>query len=424
MEYHLTRIGEHVLRPETLMLGYGYSPRFSEGSVKPPIFLTSTFVFESAQQGKDLFDFAAGRRQAPAGASPGLVYSRFNNPNLEILEDRLRVWDDAEAAEVFSSGMAAIATTLLAHLRPGDVLLYVRPIYGGTQTLVEQTLPAYGIRSIPCDDGLSIEALARAAEAAQALGRLKVILAETPANPTNDIVDIGALSVAAHAIGERTGTRPLVMIDNTFLTPIFQKPLRHGADVVLYSLTKYAGGHSDLVAGAAIGSRAVLAPVRQLRSTIGTQIDPHTAWLLTRSLETFALRVERAHENARRVALFLEQHPKVSAVKFLGLLDPQSPAGKVFYRQCTGAGSTLCFDIQGGEAEAFRFLDALRIAKLAVSLGGTETLACHPASTTHSGIAPADRDRLGITDRLIRIAIGIEHPDDLIVDLAQALAVV
>ena len=426
-KYHKTRVGGRVLKPETQMMGYGYDPTLSEGALKPPIFLTSTFVFRSAQDGKDFFDYTSGRKPLPEGQTSGLVYSRFNNPNLEVLEDRLALCEDAELAAVFSSGMAAISTTLWSYVRPGDVVLMSQPLYGGTETLIEKTLPLFGVESVGFTDGLDRASIAAAAE--QALerarrngGRVSLAIAETPANPTNALVDLAAFRAVLESIGSRQGGgRPLLAVDNTFLGPLFQHPLAHGADLVMYSLTKYVGGHSDLVAGGVAGSRAAVEPVKRLRGALGTQLDPNSAWMITRSMETLSLRMERAAQNAARVALFLRAHPKVAAVNYLGFLAPGSAGETLFRHQCRSAGSTFGFSIRGGEPEAFRLLDALQVIKLAVSLGGTETLMSHPASTTHSGVPKATRDRLGVDDALIRISVGIEDPDDLIADLAQAL---
>jgi methionine-gamma-lyase len=426
--YHTRKIGEHTLAPETQMMGYGYDPSLSEGALKPPIFLTSTFTFETAQEGKDFFDFTSGRRVLPEGKQSGLVYSRFNNPNLEVLEDRLALWEGGAAAAVFSSGMSAISTTLWAYLRPGDVLLISQPLYGGTETLIEKTLPAFGIRAVAFQDGCDRTAIHDAAEQAlllaqQTKGRVALIVAETPANPTSGLVDFALLVEASMMIGARqAGGRPPIAVDNTYLGPIFQRPLQHGVDLVMYSLTKYVGGHSDLVAGGVIGSREMVQPVRALRSALGTQIDPHTAWMLLRSLETLSLRMERGAENAVRVATFLRGHPQVRHVNYLGFLSPADPGERVFKNQCLSAGSTFSFHVHGGEREAFKVLDSLQFIKLAVSLGGTETLMSHPASTTHSGVPKATRDRLGVTDDMIRISVGIEAAADLIADLDQALA--
>jgi len=428
--YHKRKIGEHTLAPETQMMGYGYDPTLSEGALKPPIFLTSTFVFRSAQEGKDFFDFTSGRREPPAGQSSGLVYSRFNNPNLEVLEDRLALWEGGEAAAVFSSGMAAISTTLWACVRPGDVVLMSQPLYGGTETLIEKTLPNYGVRAIGCADCCDPVAVSEAAERALALagkqgGRVSLVLLETPANPTNSLVDLALMRGVSERIGTRqAGGRPPVAVDNTFLGPVFQRPLEHGADLALYSLTKYVGGHSDLVAGGVIGSRAMMTPVRSLRGALGTQLDANTAWMIMRSMETLSLRMHRSAENAAQVAQFLRAHPKVASVNYLGFLRDGDPGAAVFRRQCGSPGSTFGFSVRGGEPEAFRLLDALQVIKLAVSLGGTETLMSHPASTTHSGVPKATRDRLGVTDAVIRISVGIENAADLIADLKQALAAV
>jgi methionine-gamma-lyase len=428
--YHKRKIGDHTLAPETQMMGYGYDPRLSEGALKPPIFLTSTFVFRSAQEGKDFFDFTSGRREPPAGQTSGLVYSRFNNPNLEVLEDRLALWEGGEAAAVFSSGMAAISTALWAWVRPGDVVLTSQPLYGGTETLIEKTLPNYGVRAVGCADCCDPAAVSSAAERALALasekgGRVSLILVETPANPTNSLVDLALMRATSERIGARqAGGRPPVAVDNTFLGPVFQQPLRHGADLALYSLTKYVGGHSDLVAGGVVGSRTMMTPVRALRGALGTQMDAHTAWMLMRSMETLSLRMHRSAENAMLVAEFLRAQPKVAAVNYLGFLRDGDAGAEVFRRQCGSPGSTFSFTIKGGEAEAFRLLDALQVIKLAVSLGGTETLMSHPASTTHSGVPKATRDRLGVTDAVIRISVGIENAADLIADLTQSLAAV
>ncbi len=417
-----THIGNHALRPETLMLGYGYDPMLSEGAVKPPVFLTSTFVFGSAEEGRDFFNYASGRKQPPKGSAAGLVYSRFNHPNSEIVEDRLAIYEGAESCVLFSSGMSAITTTILAFTRPGDVVLHSQPLYGGTETLLSRTMANLGIGAVGFVDGVSEPAIRAAVKEARGKGRVSVILIETPANPTNTLVDIRLLRQIAEEIGAAQGFRPMLVCDNTLLGPVFQHPLAHGADVSVYSLTKYVGGHSDLIAGATLGSKATIGPIKALRGSIGTQLDPHSCWMLGRSLETLGLRMERANSNARLVAEFLRDHSKVGKVHYLEFLEEGSPARMVYARQCTGAGSTFSFDIKGGEKDAFAFLNALEIFKLAVSLGGTESLASHPAAMTHSGVPIEVRARIGVLETTIRLSVGIEHPDDLIADLTQALA--
>lgn len=416
-----THIGNHALHPETQMLNYGYDPELSEGAVKPPVFLTSTFVFKSAEDGRDFFDYVSGRKEPPEGRGAGLVYSRFNHPNSEIVEDRLAVYERTESCALFSSGMSAISTTLFAFVRPGDTVLHSQPLYGGTETLLAKTFHNFGVSVVGFADGVSETSVMAAAEEAMAKGRVSVILIETPANPTNSIVDISMMSRVADVIGERQGHRPIIACDNTLLGPVFQRPIEYGADISLYSLTKYVGGHSDLIAGAALGRKDVMKQVKALRGAIGTQLDPHSCWMLGRSLETLQIRMERADSNARVVAEFLNAHPKVEKIHYLPFSDPASAVGRVFAAQCTGAGSTFSFDIVGGQAASFKFLNALNIFKLAVSLGGTESLASHPATMTHSGV-PADvRQRIGVLDSTIRLSIGIEHPDDLVADLTLAL---
>jgi methionine-gamma-lyase len=421
VRYHKVKIGERALQPETLMLGYGYDPALSEGSVKPPVFLTSTFVFQTAEQGRDFFDYMAGRQMASAEGLPGLVYSRFNHPNLEIVEDRLAIHEGAESALVFASGMAAITTAILAYVRPGEAILHSRPLYGGTEVLISRTLAPFGIKGVGFTDGMNERNIRAAAEQIGANARIAMIFIETPSNPMNSLVDISLVRSISEDIARRQGTRPLVCCDNTLLGPVFQSPRRHGADMSLYSLTKYVGGHSDLIGGAIVGSAAELKPIRAMRSAIGTQLDPHSCWMLTRSLETLSLRMERAAANAAVVAKFLSEHKRVARVHYPALLPADHPTRLLMERQSRSAGSTFSFEIAGGQDEAFAFLNRLELFKLAVSLGGTESLICHPATTVHSGLTAEERSVIGITPSLIRVSIGIEHADDLIADISQAL---
>jgi methionine-gamma-lyase len=413
-------IGGRTLSPATQMMGHGYDPRLSEGSLKPPLFLTSTYVFENAAAGKRHFEGVTGKR--PGGAE-GLVYSRFNGPNQEILEDRLAIWEGAEEALTFGSGMAAIATVLLALVQPGDVIVHSAPLYAATETLIAKVLGRFGVHWLDFPAGATGEEIAGVMAAAKAKGRVALVYLESPANPTNALVDVEAVAAARDAtFGDAP---PPVVIDNTFLGPLWQQPLKHGADIVVYSLTKYAGGHSDLVAGGVVGTKAAIDPVRAMRNTIGTILDPHPAWMLLRSLETLELRMSRAGENAERVCAWLRDRPQVEHVGYLGFLAADGGRqGDIYRRHCSGGGSTFSLYLKGGEAEAFRFLDALKLAKLAVSLGGTETLASHPAGMTHLSVSEERRAALGISDNLVRISIGVEQADDLIADFAQALAAI
>lgn len=415
-------IGGRKLKPSTLMMGHGYDPTLSEGSLKPPIFLTSTFAFESAAAGKKFFEHITGKREGPAD---GLVYGRFNGPNQEILEDRLAVWDEADDCLVFSSGMSAIATMLLALVGQNDVIVHSGPLYAATETLIARILARFGVGFVDFPAGATREEIDNILDRAKTLaaekgGKVALVYLESPANPTNALVDVEAVRASRDAAfpGEQ---KPAIAIDNTFLGPLWQQPIKQGAELVVYSLTKYAGGHSDLVAGGVSGNQDLINIMRPMRNVIGTICDPNTAWMLLRSLETLELRMTRAGENAAKVCAYLKAHPKVDGLGYLGMIDDPRQQD-IFNRHCSGAGSTFSLFIKGGEAESFKFLDALKIAKLAVSLGGTETLASHPAAMTHLSVPQERKDALGITDNLVRISIGIEDPDDLIADFEQALA--
>lgn len=411
------------LHPQTLMMGYGYRPEWSEGALKTPIFQTSTFVIESAEAGKRFFQIAYGLDTADDDEKQGLIYGRINNPNLEIVEDRLTLWDEAEAGLVFASGMAAITTTLLEFLKPGDIVLHSSSLYGGTDHFLKQVMPRFGVTPVFFEAHHSPADIDAMLDAAGGRDKLAMIYIETPSNPMNTLVDIeGCAELADKYSG--AGRRVVLACDNTFLGPLFQHPLKHGADLVLYSATKYIGGHSDVVAGVCLGSRELIQRVRSMRTFLGSMADPWTAWLLSRSLETLQPRMAGMATNAERAAEFLLQHPKVEHVYYLGALEDDSAQRKIYDRQCLGAGAMISFDIVGGEAEAFRFLDALKIIKLAVSLGGTESLAEHPSTMTHADVHPDDQRRVGLTEQLIRMSIGLEHPDDLVADLEQALAAV
>ncbi len=415
-------IGGQPLRPESLMMSYGYTPAWSEGAIKPPIFQTSTFVFRNAEEGKAFFELAYGLREQGPDEEMGLIYSRLNNPSLEILEHRLCLWDGAEEAASFASGMAAIATTLLALLAPGDVVLHSEPVYGGSDFFLKNVLRKFGIEAVgvrPRATPAEWQALA----ASIAPGRLAMVFVETPANPTNHLVDLEACAALARQHG--TPEKPVrLVVDNTFLGPVFQHPLRHGADVVLYSATKFLGGHSDLVAGAALASKPLMKEIKAMRTFMGTMCDPNTGWMLMRSLETLKLRMERAAASAQHIADWLRAHPLVQRTYYLGHLEHDPAQQDIYRRHCLAPGSMISFDIRGGEAEAFCFLNALKLIKLAVSLGGTESLAEHPATMTHSDITVAEQHEMGISPAMIRLSIGVEDARDLMLDLEQAFQAV
>ena len=411
------------LRPETLAVAFGYDPEMGMGSVKPPIFMTSTFVYPSAQHAKNVHE-AYFDGTGPLVGETNHIYSRLGHPGLDFLEKRLAAIDGAEEAVAYSSGMAAHSSIALAYVRPGDSVLHGRPIYGGVDMLYNSIMPQFGSHVAAYTDGTDENDVRKAADEAMAKGPLKLIIAETPANPTAAVVDLDLMVRIADEVGAKQGHRPLVVVDNTLLGPFAQRPIEHGVDLCMTSLTKYCGGHSDLLAGGISGRKELIDHLRMQRTTWGNHLDPYTSWLVLRSLESVAVRTERAMQNARGVAEFLRDHPKVAGVTYLGFLEPGTVRRAVYDRQCKAAGSTFSFHLHGGEAEAFRMLDQLKLLKVAVSLGGSETLICHSASTTHYAVPPAQRLAGGITDGTIRLSVGLEHVDDLIGDLRQALEAV
>ncbi len=418
----------HGLHPDTLAVGHGYDPADAWGAAKPPIVLTSTFVYPSAQAAKDFHRaFFDGATEGEHGGliPDGFIYSRLGHPNLSMVEARMAALDRAEDTAGFNSGMSAISTLALAFLRPGDSMVYSRPIYSGSDNLLNTVIaPNFGVHVEGVIDACDEAAVRAAAEAAVARGPVALFMMESPANPTAAIVDIALVRQIADEIGARQGRRPLVSVDNTFLGPLLQNPLEHGADLTVTSLTKYCGGHSDLLAGSVSGSAELIGRIKALRMILGNHMEPFTAWLMLRSIESLAVRTQRACSNALAVAKFLKGHPKVAKVTYLGLLAEGSAARAVYERQCGGAGSTFSFALHGGEDEAFRFLDQLKILKLAVSLGGSETLICHPATTTHYNIPRERREASGITDGTMRLSVGLEHPGDLIAEMARGLEAV
>ncbi len=419
--FRKTHIGNRKLQPATQMTAFGYDPALSEGAVKPPVFLTSTFAFQSAEEGADFFDVVAGRKPAAEGAGAGgLVYSRFNHPNTEIVEDRLAIVDGGETALVTSAGMAAISAVFLTLLRPGDMIARYTPIYGGTESLIGKVLAGWGVGNVPFTDGLAEDSLRGALDAAAKTGPVKIVYTETPANPTNAMVDIAMCRRVVDDWAKDKDYVPVIVCDNTMLGPIFQKPILDGADICVYSLTKYVGGHSDLIAGAVTGSKKLLSGIRGTRSAYGFQLDPHSCWMLARSMETLDLRMRRAAESGRKVAQWLSNNPIIPCEIMHPEFSNDPVLKEVYERQCTGPGSTFSFVVEDNRDLAFKILNGLQIFKLAVSLGGTESLVCHPASTTHSGVPLAMRKASGTTEGLIRLSVGLEDPDDLIADLETA----
>ncbi|MCC6672140.1 MAG: PLP-dependent transferase [Planctomycetes bacterium] len=404
------------LHPETTSITEGFDPRLSVMAVRPPIYPVSTFAFRSAEESAHWFDVALGRVAAVPGETASLIYARLNNPNAEMFEDALHaVEKSCAAAAAFSSGMAAITTTLLALLRPGDRLVYCRPVYGGTDWVFRHMLPEWQIETIATEGDEPVHwqsAISRAGE------RLAAVYVETPANPTLRMTDLKAVIAATRAAQRQ---RPIpVMVDNTFLGPVFQSPLALGADLALYSATKFLGGHSDLVAGAVTArDPEPITKVKTLRAFLGTICEPFTAWLLQRSMATLHLRMIKQSKNAAKIVEVIKAHPAVAAVHHPTLLSGDQ--ARIYHEQCTAPGSLVSIDVRGGRTGAFRFLNALKLVRLAVSLGGVESLACHPRSTTASEMSAEDLAASGITEGLVRLSIGVEYWRDIAADLTQAL---
>lgn len=411
---------KHSMKPESLMMTHGYKPELSEGAIKCPIFQTSTFVFKTAEEGKAFFEVAYGLREKEQDEQLGLIYSRINNPNLEILENRLTLWDDADDTAVFESGMAAISTVLLEFLKPGDLIMYSSPTYGGTDHFIQHFLPTIGVEFIVFHPDDSKEDIINIIENSGKADKLAMIYIETPANPTNTIIDIEMCRELADQYSSEE-KRTYLCVDNTYMGPVWSSPIRLGADLVVYSATKYIGGHSDLIAGAVMAKVDLMQRVKVLRTFLGNMVSPHTAWLMLRSLETLKIRMDKQAENAQKVAHFLNDHSKIEKVHYLGLIPESSSQFEVYKRQYASPGAMISFDIKGGEKAAFRFLNHLKLIKLAVSLGSTESLAQHPATMTHCGLDPVQRERMGVTENLVRVSIGVEDAQDIIWDVEQAL---
>ena len=412
---------ERKMKPESLMMSYGYKPELSEGAIKCPIFQTSTFVFKSAEEGKAFFEVAYGHREKNEGEELGLIYSRINNPDLEILENRLTLWDEAEECAVFESGMAAITTVLLEFLKPGDLLLISNPVYGGSDHFIKKILPKFGINVAEFSVGQTKEEIIQLVENTGISNKLAMVYIETPANPTNDLIDIEESKEIAKYFS--TSEKEIYLaVDNTYMGPIWQHPLKHGADLVLYSATKYIGGHSDVIAGACLGSKELMKRVKGLRTFLGNMASPNSGWLLLRSLETLKVRMDTQAINAEKVAAFLNTHPLVEKVYYIGNLSEKDGAQfNIKNKQCLSNGGMISFDVKGAEKDAFRFLNSLKLIKLAVSLGGTESLAEHPATMTHVDLDPTLKNKLSITEKMVRLSIGVEFYEDIIYDIEQAL---
>jgi cystathionine beta-lyase/cystathionine gamma-synthase len=405
---------EEKRRPDTQVLTRGFDPRLSVGSARPAVFRSSTYVFRSPEAAERAFQVALGKVEPAAGESVDLIYSRLSHPNAEILEDQIVPLEPrAKGTVVFNSGMAAISTLLLARCRPGDAVLFTEPLYGGTHLLLHDLMTRYDVRPVPVPAG-NTQAITHAIES---LDGLRIVLIETPANPTLRMTDIRA---AADAVSERSD-RPIMAVDNTFMGPTFQHPLEHGADCVIYSATKYLSGFSDMLGGVITArDEDILRELRAQRATLGNILQPDECWLLDSRLATVSLRMHQQSENAQRIVEALGKHERVMNILFPKRFEDGDQRA-IFGKQCSGPGAIFSVELAGGRRAAFDFLRRLRITRNAVSLGGMESLACHPATTTHSEIGPEEQRAIGITEGMVRISVGLEDWQDLLQDFEHAL---
>jgi len=409
--------GHGEVRPRTAVLTRGFDPTLSVGSARPAVFRSSTYAFASPEAAEHAFAITTGKIKPADGERADLIYSRFSHPNAEILEDQIVPLEaGATEAAVFNSGMAAIMTAFFAFAKPDSTIVYTTPLYGGTTGLIHSFMEPFGVQGIAVPSGKTEDIDAAIREAKNCC----IVYLETPANPTLIMTDIerAATTAAAHP------NRPVVMVDNTFLGPSFQHPLILGADIVLYSATKYLSGFSDMLGGVAItNSSDIIRKIRSRRGMFGNILQPDECWMLDGRLPTVALRMNRQSKNAQRIAEALVGHKKLSRVIYPTLFtDPEQK--RIYEKQCAYPGGLFSIEFAGGKDAAFEFLRNIRIAKNAVSLGGVESLTCHPKSTTHSGMSAQELAESDVTDGLVRVSVGIEDWRDLLADFEQALAAI
>ncbi|MSP83427.1 MAG: methionine gamma-lyase [Alphaproteobacteria bacterium] len=383
----------------TRAIHHGYDPASALGALTAPIYMTSTYAFESAEEGGALF----------RGEKSGYVYGRTRNPTQALLEDRLAILEGGEAALAVASGMGAISATLWTLLSAGDEAVVDETLYGNTYALFTKGLTRFGV-TVRVVDFTDPGALAAALTS-----RTKLVYFETPANPNLRVIDMAAVSAAAHRVGAKA------IVDNTFCSPALQRPIEHGVDLVIHSATKFLGGHGDLLAGALIGPKDIVTQVRMhgLRYLTGATISPLTAFLVLRGLKTLELRMERHSTSAHALARHLEGHRRVRWVAYPWLQS--FPQAAVARRQMSAGGGLLSFELDGGIATGMRFMNALELVTRAVSLGDAETLVQHPASMTHAQYTAEERAAHGISDGLIRMSVGLENLPDIQDDVEQAL---
>ncbi len=384
--------------PYTNVIHAGQAPDPVTGAVSVPIYQSSTFAFTSAEQGAARF----------AGEESGYIYTRLGNPTTKALEDAVAILENGYGGLATASGMAAVTTVYTTVLEKDAHVIATAAVYGASRTVLESEFSRFGVAADFVDTS-DLEAIRE-----RLTPRTKLLYIETPANPTLRLTDIQACAALARERGL------VLAVDNTFSSPILQNPLDLGADIVIHSLTKFINGHSDVVGGMIVArEEGLFKRLRKVLQLMGGTMDPHQAWLVLRGLKTLALRVEKAQDNAMRVARFLESHPKVRWVKYPGL--PSHPQHELAGVQMKGYGTMLSFGLEGGFEAGRRMMNAVKLCALAVSLGSVESLIQHPASMTHAGVPRRHREEAGITDDLVRLSVGCEGSEDIEADLAQAL---
>jgi len=387
-----------IKSPYTSVIHAGQHPDPAFGSVSVPIYQTSTFAFENAEQGAARF----------SGEEKGYIYTRIGNPTIKALEDNIAFLENGYAGIATASGMAAITTVITALCDKKSHIISTASIYGATRVVIDSVFSKFGIETDYTDTS-DIRNIERCIKQ-----NTKLLFIETPANPTMALTDIEACAKVAKE------KNIILVVDNTFASPIIQNPLNLGADIVLHSVTKFINGHSDVVGGIIVPkNRDLFEQIQKVMTLIGGNMDPHQAWLVLRGVKTLALRAEKSQDNAMKLARFLENHPKVKWVIYPGLEShPQHALAK---KQMNGSGAIMCFGLKGGFEAGHQMINSVKLCTLAVSLGGIESLIQHPASMTHAKVSKEDKEKAGITDDLIRISVGCEGYEDLEEDLAQAL---
>jgi O-succinylhomoserine sulfhydrylase len=384
-------------RPETRLVQSG-TLRSQFGETSEAMFLTQGYVYDSAAQAEARFK----------GEDPGYQYSRFANPTIDMFEQRMAAFEGAEAARATATGMAAVTIALVGQLKAGDHVVGSKAMFGSCRYIIEDYLPRFGVSSTLVD-GCNLDAWRNAVRP-----NTKTFFLESPTNPALDVIDIAEVAKIAHAAGAT------LVVDNVFATPLFQSPLALGADCVVYSATKHIDGQGRCLGGVVLGSQKfIMDNIHILIRQTGPSISPFNAWVLLKSLETMAVRVRRQTDSAATVAVALAEHPKISRLIYPG--RPDHPQAAVVQKQMRGGSTLVAFEIKGGKKAAFRFQDALQLVRISNNLGDAKSLITHPATTTHQRLTPAQRDEIGVSDGLVRLSVGLEHPDDIVEDVLGAL---